>query len=336
VLGVVLLFSGIVCVHVYVYSALLWPLNTLPLKILGLTLEVSFVLALLSLVGINVFGPGRVTLEAHQGTKLPAEVRSALDIGKFRAEGPFGSEDGWCSVCDRWKPVFAHHCQHCGRCSMWMDHHCFYAAQCVGFLNHRCFIVFLLYSQLVIVLLVICMLQYFASAPSLDLWASMPLTALGLLCFELEQRLVKQVTSLMFKLRCGWPYRVLMNKFAQVYKHAGSIEERIFGAQQQTNSKPSARSAERQMKLLDDFQHSGRRLQRPTRRGLRGLCATEGILEGLVFLFGSPPSWRWLLPLVPGGTGNSLELAMWNPDVCEAWAAFSRALEKLEHSIAAK
>lgn len=50
-----------------------------------------------------------------------------------------------CEICNRWKPIRAHHCSMCGKCNLKMDHHCPWINNCVGLRNHRAFYLFTLY-----------------------------------------------------------------------------------------------------------------------------------------------------------------------------------------------
>jgi hypothetical protein len=53
-----------------------------------------------------------------------------------------------CGKCQKPKPGFIHHCSRCQTCIDRMDHHCPWIGQCVGRTNHKFFMLFLLYTAL--------------------------------------------------------------------------------------------------------------------------------------------------------------------------------------------
>ncbi|KAL7565534.1 hypothetical protein ACA910_003813 [Epithemia clementina (nom. ined.)] len=53
-----------------------------------------------------------------------------------------------CSICQSYKPKYAHHCRICNRCITRMDHHCPWMNNCVGAGNLKHFTLFLLYTWL--------------------------------------------------------------------------------------------------------------------------------------------------------------------------------------------
>jgi len=56
---------------------------------------------------------------------------------------PDATEDGYCRLCERPKPVRAHHCRTCQRCVLKWDHHCGVIDNDVGFRNQKYFILLL-------------------------------------------------------------------------------------------------------------------------------------------------------------------------------------------------
>eukprot|EP00522_Entomoneis_paludosa_P000653 CAMPEP_0172475644 /NCGR_PEP_ID=MMETSP1065-20121228/69976_1 /TAXON_ID=265537 /ORGANISM="Amphiprora paludosa, Strain CCMP125" /LENGTH=425 /DNA_ID=CAMNT_0013233855 /DNA_START=69 /DNA_END=1346 /DNA_ORIENTATION=+ len=53
-----------------------------------------------------------------------------------------------CSICQSYKPKYAHHCRICNRCITRMDHHCPWMNNCVGAGNLKHFTLFLAYTWL--------------------------------------------------------------------------------------------------------------------------------------------------------------------------------------------
>jgi len=53
-----------------------------------------------------------------------------------------------CSICQSYKPKYAHHCRICNRCVTRMDHHCPWMNNCIGVANLKHFTLFLGYTWL--------------------------------------------------------------------------------------------------------------------------------------------------------------------------------------------
>ena len=50
----------------------------------------------------------------------------------------------WCSTCNLYRPLRAHHCRTCDCCIENLDHHCPWICNCVGVRNHRYFVGFII------------------------------------------------------------------------------------------------------------------------------------------------------------------------------------------------
>ncbi|KAL1131362.1 hypothetical protein AAG570_010979 [Ranatra chinensis] len=67
----------------------------------------------------------------------------------------------YCDKCQHIKPDRAHHCSVCGVCVLKMDHHCPWVNNCVSFTNYKFFVLFLGYSFLYCLFIVLTTLHYF-------------------------------------------------------------------------------------------------------------------------------------------------------------------------------
>ncbi|XP_030573604.1 palmitoyltransferase ZDHHC16 [Drosophila novamexicana] len=64
-----------------------------------------------------------------------------------------------CTKCISPKPPRTHHCSVCNRCILKMDHHCPWLNNCVGYANHRYFFLYMLYTTLGCLFLIVCGLE---------------------------------------------------------------------------------------------------------------------------------------------------------------------------------
>lgn len=60
-----------------------------------------------------------------------------------------------CRFCLIIKPERSHHCRVCRRCVLKYDHHCKFLSNCIGFVNYKYFFVFLLYTLLLLLFVLI-------------------------------------------------------------------------------------------------------------------------------------------------------------------------------------
>ncbi|XP_044741783.1 palmitoyltransferase ZDHHC16B [Chrysoperla carnea] len=61
-----------------------------------------------------------------------------------------------CKKCISPKPPRTHHCSICNRCVLKMDHHCPWLNNCVGHFNHRYFFLYMVYTVIGVLFIIIC------------------------------------------------------------------------------------------------------------------------------------------------------------------------------------
>lgn len=64
----------------------------------------------------------------------------------------------YCARCENWKPPRCHHCSICQRCVLKMDHHCVWVVNCVGACNYKFFLLFLFYTFLETIMVILVLL----------------------------------------------------------------------------------------------------------------------------------------------------------------------------------
>ena len=103
-----------------------------------------------------------LALSCHIKTSLtdPGSVpMDAIPLVPPQRSQPF------CSRCKSYKPPFSHHCRICNRCISRMDHHCPWMNNCVGAGNLKFFILFLIYTWIVnVYVLILLGYNYFLCA----------------------------------------------------------------------------------------------------------------------------------------------------------------------------
>ena len=79
-------------------------------------------------------------------------------------------DENFCTICVLRKPLRSKHCKRCGRCVAKHDHHCPWIHNCVGVNNHRHFYLYILSTEIGILILIrltlICKCFPFASTGS--------------------------------------------------------------------------------------------------------------------------------------------------------------------------
>jgi len=298
--------------YVYATVELLQPPESAAVQLERKLGHFIFAFFIANALAVILHGPGRMPSRKHgQGWQPAPAIEAALEVGRFSRFRPFKGTEEWCFECNDRKPPLVHHCSVCGRCSLWMDHHCNILGQCVGFRNLRCFVCFAASAQLLVVFLLLLSLQRVVADARLDGWVVGRLLlfdcvmAYGLKVSRSHLRFV------LLKISQGWMSGVLLQKFMDAAGYAQQIAHAY---------------ADMPSSAMRDLTAACQRVLWPS-GGLRGLFAAEGRLGGLTVAFGEPPSWRWLLPLRPGGRGDPLRPAEFSEDACQAWAALAKALE---------
>ncbi|KAI8602901.1 DHHC palmitoyltransferase-domain-containing protein [Dissophora ornata] len=70
----------------------------------------------------------------------------------------------WCDICKMGKPDRCHHCSECNKCVLRMDHHCPWIGGCIGYKNHKFFYLFIYYSSVVAVWVLVTMIPLIVTA----------------------------------------------------------------------------------------------------------------------------------------------------------------------------
>ncbi|KNE60852.1 hypothetical protein AMAG_06618 [Allomyces macrogynus ATCC 38327] len=97
----------------------------------------------------------------------PMPALAALDDGDAADRVPLVAVDNpitikgngerrYCRKCQVYKPDRTHHCRTCRNCVLKMDHHCPWINNCVGFYNYKHFLLFVFYTVLYSLTILIC------------------------------------------------------------------------------------------------------------------------------------------------------------------------------------
>lgn len=271
----------------------------------------AFVLSILSWIGVMYFGPGRIP-EEKKDCQLPKGTMAMLAVGRVSPKKPWGPQPDWCAPCCRWKPPFGHHCKICNTCSLWMDHHCNFCGQCIGFRNLRCFLLMLFYTQSLCMMFGPSVLWKMVCFQSMN-WRELSFFGAFVFGWMYLLMLVRGfLNKLLWGISGGWPSSVMLAKYEGLFHYSTSLVLKY----QQREKEGDLDRAE----FTKSFANARDDVVRSRGAGLRGIFNAGNFVSSLEFAFGAPVSWRWLLPLVPGGTGDPFSPDLCDESACEAWA----------------
>lgn len=291
----------------YSTTVLLQPPDSYFVVFMSASCHAAFGLSILCWVSTIYVGPGRIP-EEKQDCSLPRGTVAMLSVGMLAPERQWGPTVTWCAPCARWKPPFGHHCKLCGTCSLWMDHHCNFCGQCIGFKNMRCFLLMLFYTQMLCFLHVPLALWRITCFPMT--WNDWGYFAAFCFAWVMLIKIVRTVFSkLLASISAGWPSAVMRTKYEGLFCYASMLLKKYL----QREDADYSDFTESLVTARDKVIHS------KGGNSLRGIFQAGDFVSNVELAFGAPVSWRWLLPFIPGGTGNPYSPALCHDDACEAW-----------------
>jgi len=341
-----LYFAMLLAGHVVTLLVLCEPSEAFLVQILRPVFLLTSFLFNASWLGVVYHGPGCAppasSEEVAATGRPPPALAAALEVGRFGRSQQFNAEVMACSKCDRQKSPLAHHCSTCNRCVSWMDHHCYYMGTCVGFRNMRCFFVWLNYGVGLAWILNILTLHkvYQDGLPQSWRWCLWGPWFWFLGWMYLKINLTLQFLTM--QLASGYHSQVMMKKFRAVHHDGIALNDET---QARTAALPMAPPGgdgrppheARLVAAAAELAEAVQKLQTGVQQGhhelLWGPFLGKRLGENLPIVFGSQRSWRWLLPLVPGGTGNPCQPASWCVEGCNAWARLGTAMEGAQEAL---
>ncbi|KAI7826866.1 DHHC palmitoyltransferase-domain-containing protein [Gamsiella multidivaricata] len=136
--------------------------------------HITFIMMLWAYAMVILTDPGRVIPEHPQ-----QETQQQIGQGGVQGDSSLHHQvephiqQGhplWCSKCQHVKPERAHHCKVCKRCVLKMDHHCPWILNCVGQDNYKFFVLFVAYTSIHCVYLLIATIPLYLRFPD-DTWS---------------------------------------------------------------------------------------------------------------------------------------------------------------------
>lgn len=259
--------------------------------------------------------------------------------GRLANDRAFSGETIACEGCNSQKTPLEHHCMKCDCCAVWMDHHCQFCGVCIGFRNMRCFIVWLSYgTALLRVLGLLTLHRLYQLGLPRSLWW-------GLWCpwfqylYWTNFQLTVTLQFLLMQVAAGFHSQVMMRKFVALLDDGLVLEEKMRSCMARLPP-PGPGGAEcEEFVALRDSADEIRLAANALRSGVKGVAFAKQDLvwgpflgekpsENLPIIFGAKPSWRWCLPLVPGGTGDPHRPSCHSARGCKAWGRLAAGMER--------
>lgn len=135
---------------------------------------------------------------------------------------------------------------------------------------------------------------------------------------------------LMMRIWDGWPYRILRFKFSGVFDAANKKYQTM-------QNKAYTLLKENQDEISHEATHLAKALQIALKpvficgRGIQGPFRGPRRLTSLALVFGQPFSWKWVLPLFPGGHGDALEPSVYDGQLCNDWIAIGTVMDQCDN-----
>mmetsp|Transcript_36218 Transcript_36218/g.101982 ORF Transcript_36218/g.101982 Transcript_36218/m.101982 type:complete len:246 (+) Transcript_36218:3-740(+) len=212
-----------------------------------------------------------------------------------------------------------------------MDHHCNFAWSCIGFSNMRCFLVWLSYGHLLMALLLAATARRFAEIgwpADKQGWAICAAWCLFVLrlCFLFHFYL----STTFIRILMGWPSRVMLEKFRSL-NQAGKELSSDLAAMAEKCREESRPDAPDFKGAIDALRRANSEIEYRSgqfRGMLRSPFKSADSMNNFIAVFGSYPGWRWLLPMVPGGSGDPIQPPAVHAPACDAWLKLVAALDE--------